>query len=218
MRERQKRETRAAILAAARRIIARVGFGATTTREVAREAQVSIGTVFVHFSDVDALAEALLAEHLRPVLDEAFAAAPARAGALARLVFVAERLYDSYDREPELSRQYIAASLFRHRERGPGAERFAELRAWVVAELEAGVRRGELAPVDPALSFSVFFALYFAALVGGLRGQLERPAQRALLTAALRQFFSAPASAARGRAERTASDQRSRSRRSQGSS
>jgi hypothetical protein len=55
----------------------------------------------------------------------------------------------------------------------------------VTGELTAHGPRG----LDPRLGFTTFFALYFALLVAGLRGQLERRRQLATLEAALRQAF-----------------------------
>lgn len=50
-RERRKAETRARLLAAARRLFAERGFDATRPQDVARAADLAVGTFYVHFAD-----------------------------------------------------------------------------------------------------------------------------------------------------------------------
>ena len=63
-RQEQKTETRGRLLAAARAVLERDGLAGTTTRKVADEAGVAVGTVFLHFERVEHLVGALLDEHL----------------------------------------------------------------------------------------------------------------------------------------------------------
>jgi AcrR family transcriptional regulator len=108
----QKASTREAILAAARKTLSREGLAGTTTRRVAEEAGVAVGTVFLHFPDTSALVEALLDAHLEKALAQAYRTLPTEGALIEQLVHVAKRLYDSYAIEPELSRAFIAGSLF----------------------------------------------------------------------------------------------------------
>lgn len=185
----QKARTREALLAAARKVLREKGFAKTTTREVAREAGVAAGTVFVHFRDVHALVEALLDEHIAAALEGARRTLPKRGDLVTRLVHVSKKLFDSYAAEPDLSREYITASLFRSERGGPADARLAEFQAWVSAEIAAAVTAGRCRPIDLQVGFSAFFSLYFGALVAGLRGQLGRKEQLALLEASLRRLF-----------------------------
>jgi AcrR family transcriptional regulator len=187
LRESQKQKTREALLAAARRVLKRRGFAKTTTREVAEEAGVAAGTFFVHFPDVDALVEALLDDHLAAALEEAIGSLRGRIDLVGRLLHVSKALFDSYDAEPELAREYIAASLFRSRAGGPTEARLRQFQEWVTEQIaqEAGAVR-----IDPLHAFSTFFWLYFGALVAGLRGQMNRKEQLALLEVALRRLFN----------------------------
>ncbi len=186
----QKARTREALLAAARKVLRKRGFAKTTTREVAREAGVAAGTVFVHFRDVDALVEALLDEHIAAALEGARRTMPKGADLVARLVHVSKKLYDSYAVEPELSREYLSASLFRTEPGGSADQRLAEFQAWVSTEITEAVSAGRCPPIDLRLAFGAFFSLYFGALVAGLRGQLTRKEQLALLDASLRRLFN----------------------------
>lgn len=188
-RAQQKAKTHAEILAAARHVIARQGFAATTARDVAAEAGVAVGTVFLHYPTMAQLAEAILDQTVGAALTTAAASRPD--GLIERLVHVAGALYDGYDRDPELSRQVIAGSLFESAEGSPSQQRMAEFGQWVGGEVVAAVQRGEIAPIEPQQAFLTFFAFYFGALVGGLRGELDRPAQLALLRASLQRVFGA---------------------------
>ncbi|MFO0711757.1 MAG: TetR/AcrR family transcriptional regulator [Sandaracinus sp.] len=187
----QKASTREAILAAARATLARGGLAATTTRRVAEEAGVAVGTVFLHFPDTSALVEALLDAHLERALAQAYRTVPANGTLVEQLVHVAKRLYDSYAVEPELSRAFIAGSLFPVEGRAEGAAE-ARLRAfeqWVMGRVAEAVSRGEIPAIEPALAFGGFFSLYFGLLVAGLRGTVTRREQVALLSASLSRLF-----------------------------
>lgn len=194
-RQQQKQKTREALLAAARKVIAQRGLAKTTTREVAQEAGVAAGTFFVHFSDVDALVEALLDAHIAAALARALKTLPRRGDLVRRLLHVCTALIESYDAEPELAREYLAASLFRSRPSGPTEARLLEFQAWVTGQI------AEAAPaLDAQVAFAMFFWTYFGCLVAGLRGQLQREEQLGLLEAALKRIFTAPAAGARARA------------------
>lgn len=193
VRQQQKQRTREALLTSAKAVVKRRGFAATTTREIAQEAGVSVGTVFLHFPDVGALAEALLDEHVGLALTAALRTLPREGDLVRRLVHVCKKLYESYDVEPELSREYLAASLFRQEPGGAAANRLAQFQRWVAAQVAEAVEAETVPEVDPQLAFSAFFSLYFGVLVAGLRGQLKRKAQLALLEASLRRFFQVEA-------------------------
>jgi AcrR family transcriptional regulator len=191
VRKRQKAQTREALLEAARRVLAREGLASTTTREVAREAGVAAGTFFVHFPDVDALVEALLDEHLAAALGSAYRTLPKGADVVGRLVHVSRKLFEAYDVDPDLSRQYLSASLFRVRRSGPTEARFSALQRWVLDELAA--HGGADGALPAPLAFAAYFSLYFGLLVAGLRGQLRRQEQLALLDTSLRRLLGVKA-------------------------
>jgi AcrR family transcriptional regulator len=185
----QKAQTRAALLSAARAVLKRQGLGGTTTRAVALEAGVAVGTVFVHFPDVDHLVEALLDEHLAVAVERAVHGAPQRGDLVAQLVHVAKTLFDSYAVEPELSKAFLSASLFGGAPGGLADARLAAFEAWVSARIGEAIARKQVPPVDPVLAFTTYFSLYFGALVAGLRGRMSRRQQVRLLDEALRRFF-----------------------------
>ncbi|HEX6969889.1 MAG TPA: TetR/AcrR family transcriptional regulator [Micromonosporaceae bacterium] len=188
-RQARKEQTRRALLAAARRVIEQRGLANLTTREVAQEAGVAVGTFFVHFPNVDVLVETLLDERIAGPLDEALRTVPTSGDLVTRLVHVARVLYASFDAEPELARQYLAASLFNTDPQGPTDRRLAEFQHWVTRQIDLAVAAGAVAPIDPTVAFTGYFSLYFGILLAGLRGQFSRAEQLALLETLLRRMF-----------------------------
>jgi AcrR family transcriptional regulator len=65
----QKAETRRRILESAKRLCARRGFAGTRTLDVARQARVSHGSVFVHFPSREDLMSAVVGELAREITD-----------------------------------------------------------------------------------------------------------------------------------------------------
>ena len=184
-RRRQRAATRQRLLVAAREVLAREGFAGTTSRKVADEAGVAIGTVFVHFGRVEQLVAALLDEHLAAVVPGVLRAAARKTGLVRQLTHAARALFESYDAEPDLARAWLAASLF-----GPSRDqRLVDFAAWVGERLSAASAAGEVEPVDAELAFQVYFSLYFSALVAGLRGALTRAQQVRFIERALTRFF-----------------------------
>ncbi|MFH0245717.1 TetR/AcrR family transcriptional regulator [Streptomyces sp. HK10] len=191
IRRQRKQQTRQALLAAARRVLQRRGLAGLTTRDVAAEANVAAGTFFVHFPDLNTLIETLLDEHVGRALETAMRDLPPAGDLVGRLVHVAGELYASYDREPDLARQYLSASLFHTNPQGPTNQRMAEFRQWVTRELEEASSVSAVTLPDPELLFTAFFSLYFGILVAGLRGEMDRAAQLRLLEASLTRILTA---------------------------
>lgn len=188
-RQQQKEETRQALLAAARQVLAARGLEKTTTREIAERAGVAVGTFFVHFSDMHALVDALLDEHLGRTLDGALRTAARKGSLVEQLMYVCRKLFESYDVDAPLSRAFLAGSLFQREPSGLMTARLASFHQWVAERIDEAVARGEVPEVDRELAFSGFFSLYFGALVAGLSGWFPRKQQLAHLEASLRRFF-----------------------------
>ncbi|HVX34580.1 MAG TPA: TetR family transcriptional regulator [Solirubrobacterales bacterium] len=93
-RERRKRETRAAIVAAAERLFDARGYDGVTVAEVAAEAGVSVKTLFVHFRSKEDLVfadeERLLGRLLQMVAERAPGQTPLRAVTAAILAALAD--------------------------------------------------------------------------------------------------------------------------------
>jgi AcrR family transcriptional regulator len=148
--------TRAQLVDAAERVLRTKGLARATTREIAREAGLAEGTLYLHFADKLDLVRAVH-EKLLPTFIEVVSHLPERAGGgtvegnLTDLARSALRLYrdilplgSSLFADPELLRRFRAM----HAERGSGPHR-----AWepVVAYLRAEQALGRVAGgADPA--------------------------------------------------------------------
>ena len=169
----RKSATRSRLLAQARRLFAERGFDATTIRDVAAEAGVAVGTVFVHFPDKGSLLAGTLAEHLEQALGRALATLPPD-GARRRIRHVLGALFRSYAKHPALSRVLVKEMLFAEGE--PRREAQRDVDAFIVRlaewSAEPGALRGGLDPGDAA---HAVFAAYLAALVEGLAQARPRP-------------------------------------------
>lgn len=183
----QKSRTRAEILDAARQVVRRSGFAKTTARDVAAEAGVAVGTVFLHFPTMGQLAETLLDDTVGAALAAAQDNPPE--GLIERLVHVSACLIEAYEADPELSREVLAGSLFVNAAGSPSRVRMSQFGKWVSDEVAAAAEQGKIPQIDPGEAFLGFFALYFGVLTSGLRGELDRLAQLALLRSLLSRLL-----------------------------
>ena len=154
------------ILEAARRCIAARGLEGTTIREIAKEADISIGTITYHFSGVqDILAEALreASENFtKRFLEEA----DSQTGARNRLRYIVDVNLPIDEERRALWRLWL--ELWARASRDPAlaevhSERHAYERVAIAALVDDAVERGEVRPVD-----STAFALNFLGLLDGL--------------------------------------------------
>lgn len=161
---------RAQILAAASRVFARQGFHRTTVREVAREAGIADGTIYLYFASKRELLLELLGQLGR--VEERPADFAAMAGVSAR-AFLDEYLHRRFADLHEW-RQLFAAVF-------PEVLADAELRAAQIAqatpafeaaevELARRMEAGELRPRDPALMARVAAATVIGLLVFDVMG------------------------------------------------
>ena len=187
-RQARSAETRARIIAAARQLFARDGFEHTTTRAIAKAAHIAHGTLFRYAPTKEDVVEMVFASAIGDALDDVLAKRPP-APHEASFVDVALRAYDAffdvYGADPALARVLVKELPFLEGDAGLRQHLLtARLFESLVADLE---RRQEAGLVDvDAVPFVVAthsFALYFAALVGWLTGQLDREGARHFLVA-----------------------------------
>jgi AcrR family transcriptional regulator len=175
-RERNKREKREKLLAVARRLFAKKGFAATTTAEIAAQADVATGTLFLYFESKEDLLVAIFREAMDEAAAEAFASIPRRARLLDELVHVYGQLVAFHERDPSLARAFVKELLFVNESQRASVNDFiASLTRATATRIEAAKRRGELAPEAPSGEIaSDCFALYIVSLQRwlGLAGTL----------------------------------------------
>lgn len=163
-RSRQKQATRAAVLAAARSLFAEHGFEQTTMREIATASHVAVGTLFTHFADKRVLLSEALHDELDRVLSAARESAPDCGHA--RLLHLSEHLFTYYAAHPALSAVLVKESLV-----SPLSGQSERVLQEFLHDAGTSLERAELLRpgVTTQDAASVFFALYIAVLLGGLR-------------------------------------------------
>jgi len=152
-RRREPAEKQARILEAAQRLFVERGFAATTSADIAREAEVSEGIVFHHFGSKDSLLVAVAAEYGRgltaamfaesgephglreaeAMLRAAFAYVRER-GPLSRLLMLVPASVDQGSAR-HATREHIVGALAEAFERSQGHGLMRQLDARIVAEL-----------------------------------------------------------------------------------
>ncbi len=187
LRERNKQDKLARIEAVARRLFATQGFDATTTRQIAKDAGIGAGTLFLYFPEKLDLVLHLFAKDIPEAAGRAFASAP-EASFAAQVAHVFAGIYRQYDQDPALARVIVKELLFLE------PQRRARLMSMTVPFLEglgalarAARSRGELrADVPPEEVATLLFGVYYFALVAWLGGIVPRAdAQRWLVERAL---------------------------------
>jgi AcrR family transcriptional regulator len=186
-RERRKADTRRRLLAAARRLFVERGYDGTRPQDVARSADVAVGTFYLHFTDKRALFLAFSDE----VADELLAFLHSRVaqatGFEQRLHRCLEALFAYSDANPGLLRATAADAAVAAAHLPPHAGVRARLADDLAERLGAGVSRGEVPrEYDTRLVAHGVIGFIHHALVYAME---ERP-DRELLLADLKRFLS----------------------------
>lgn len=141
-----KDERRKEILAAATRVFADRGYAATKVEDVALEAGVAKGTIYLYFGSRDEMLRAAFEAFEDGLLAEVRAIAGAREPALVRLRSLVHAVLASVEAQPELSRvvlDFWAAAVFEGTDKGIDfGQVYAAYRGLVGGLLEEAKREG----------------------------------------------------------------------------
>ncbi|MBR0755293.1 TetR/AcrR family transcriptional regulator [Bradyrhizobium jicamae] len=110
LRERGKRERLRRIKEAAFEVFRAEGYEKASTREIARLADVSIGTLFVYAKDKRDLLFLVLNEDLDRILEESVSSVPNKGETVDRIAALLTPTYKYFAREPELARHIVGQS------------------------------------------------------------------------------------------------------------
>ena len=167
----QKEATRKTILRVAEKLFAEKGFNDTTTRDIAREANIAIGTVFLHFPDKPSLLAATLHEGIEEVLQNAYTTLPDDLLIKEKLSYLARALYAHNFQTPVLTTILLKETLFMEGEWGEVFQgQSMGFIAKVIELLTEAQKRGELkADANCPLIAMAFFSNYFMLLINALR-------------------------------------------------
>lgn len=159
-------------------LFARDGFDRTTTREIAREAGIGAGTLFLYFPEKRDLLLRLFKDDIEPVHRAAVDALDPDAPLLDVLSSVFRSLFDYYARDVRLSRVFLAELAHFDPVRRADLMSFTLdfLRA-LAALVERARDRGEVrADVESLRAARTAFRLYYAVLMEWISGRLPSPA------------------------------------------
>lgn len=192
LRERNRADKLARILAAGRELFSADGFDATTTRAIAQQAGIGTGTLFLYFPEKRDLLLRLFKDDIEPVHRAAVAALEADLPLLDAVLRVFRSLYDYYARDPRLSRVFLSELAFLDPARGADLALFTLEFLQAIARLVDSARdRRELArDAEPLAVARTMFRLYYAVLIEWISGVLPSPAAAELeLRASLDQLL-----------------------------
>ncbi len=173
IREQNKAEKKRRILEAAERLFTSRGFEQTTVRDIAREAGVGLGTVYVYAQDKHGLLDMMSRDDLARVEREAFADIPP-GPLLDRILHVFDHIYAHHARNKPLASVIVRELSFaKDRHQAERAGRFQQfmvrLGGILAAEQKAGRLKADAEIIDTALQI---FALHFSYLIFWLSDQM----------------------------------------------
>jgi AcrR family transcriptional regulator len=145
--------------------------------EIVREAGVSVGSIYHHFADKQAIASALYRETMEGILASMREQADPAPTTRGRLLALTRLLYDACERDPERLEYML---FVRHTEVDPDeppvclAAPFQAVVEWIAE----GQRRGEVVPGSADLVAGVFMGAILKVAELRLRGRIDRPLPR----------------------------------------
>jgi AcrR family transcriptional regulator len=151
-------DKRRLILDAAVRVFARQGFHATRVSDIADEAGVAYGLVYHYFRSKDEVLNELFIERWSLLLAAIEETDRTAASPREKLGAVATFIFDSYRHDPELMKVIIvevtrAANSFGRTHLGEIRSAYESIARIVEEGQEAGVFRGDVAPMFASMSF-----------------------------------------------------------------
>ena len=197
-RDRRKAETRARLLAAARTLFARDGYDATRPQDIAREADVAIGTFYIHFADKRAAFLAFTEEASHELMESVRARIGGAQGFEEKLQGSLEAIVEYADGHPGVLAAAFADAAVIAAGVPSGASLRERLAQSLATGLREGMRRGELRrDYDPAVIGAAIVGLVQGGLRSGAHSRAERSEQLSNLVRFCARALVAPARGAR---------------------
>ena len=170
LRELGKIERQRRLKEAAKEIFCRRGYDEATTREIARRAGVSIGTLFVYAKDKRDLLFLVFNDELDPVAALAHACLPETGSALERICALVRPWYDYFSANATLGQYAFREMTFYEPHSRDFGEQCARYRArmrrietWMCEIIVEARRRGELEFNEPdAMVGNLVYVIYLA--------------------------------------------------------
>ena len=175
--ERRKAQTRRALLDAARARFVALGYDATRPQDIAREADVAVGTFYLHFADKRAAFLAFTEEAAAELMECVRARATGAVGFADTLLRSLEAIVAYSEAHPGVLAAAFADASVLAAAVPEGASLRDRLAQSLAQRLREGMLRGELRrDYDPALIAHAIVGLVQQGLRFGLHGAVERHA------------------------------------------
>ena len=159
------------------------GFEATTTEQIAAQADVAKGTLFLYAPSKRHLLLLMYEAELGAVVEQALAE-PASGAPADSIAAIFGHFIRLYERDLDLARRFIQIQLFEP-PLGDGAA-LAALLGGLIARISAWQAAGIVGrSVDPALAAHTIFALYLVVLTAWLSGRISAEQRDAQLRASI---------------------------------
>jgi AcrR family transcriptional regulator len=173
-REKAKIQNEERIRKAASRLFRKQGFEKTTIRQIAKAADLGLGTVYNYVEDKHGLLDLISKDDLERVTREAFQTLPPKAGVLDALLHIFKAMYAHHQRQPDLAFIIVKELTFaRDTKRKARENRFEEFNVRLAGILEQAQKRGELGGhFQPAEAATLLFGIHFFLLIVWLSGSL----------------------------------------------
>lgn len=172
-RQEQKNQTRFTIRESAKQLFNKQGFEGTTSRQIAKQAGVALGTIFVHFKDKNAILEDILFEDIESVVQQAFTTLSQEKSTVKQLKHLAQALYSYYLKQPELSLMLLQNSLFKPEENAEFSYQVKQFINAITQLIKQGQQNAHVnQSKDASLLATTFMATYLFVLMGLLREEL----------------------------------------------
>ena len=186
----QKEETRAIIQETAYSLFERNGYEETTMRELAKQAGVGIGTIFVHFPDKPSLLAAAFLDDLNGIIEQTFKSLP-NENIIKQLEHIVSAIYEFYAKRPNFSKTLIKELFFLQGPHGENLEKQLLTFLMQIGQLFQNAKDDNEISEDINIEQCVhaFGAFYFHSLHSGLRDSTFNVKKQVKLFSSLIEHF-----------------------------
>ncbi|WP_158589069.1 TetR/AcrR family transcriptional regulator [Alginatibacterium sediminis] len=169
-RQEQKQQTRNNIVSTAERLFRSQGFDQISTRQIAKECGIAVGTVFAHFPDINALTQAIYHQKLTHRLAILFESLAEDSDGLTRFLAYAKTLYELYDEDRAFSKFLLKSAMF---DLSYFQQQMDEFLLQIAEKLEANMPRNN--HEQRYIVAKSFFGFYMFNLLRGLEDTQTSP-------------------------------------------
>jgi AcrR family transcriptional regulator len=172
-RAREKDAKRARIYSAAKRLFSQRGFAGTTIAQIARQANVGTGTVFLYARDKGALLAQVFCREVQKVQHEALAELDSALPFHEQLLALFSAFFDYYAEDQALARIFLKELLFTSKDSPELAQATQSFVGAIAGLVQDAVRRGEVRDdLDPLQIAAIMFGVYWTCVMAWLGGAL----------------------------------------------